>query len=120
MLKRNRRPPFAQVSALLSLAALASAIVFLVPVLQGTDYIPAPWLVLAAVAVLLPPPSLVLGILAIRASRRDAVQSEMLVLSWVAVILSGVLTASCSLLSCLFFTFVFLIEPLLYFPQIAR
>ena len=120
MQRQSRGPVFLAVSFLLSLGALASAALTWLPFLLGSDYIPTPWLVLAVLPVLLPPPSLVLGILAIRANRYEASDKATLVLSWGAAILAGVLTITCTLFVGLGFVISFAINSMLNYSEFVR
>ena len=110
---RSRSSALGIVSSLLSLVALVSAVLFCLPLVIGTDYIPTPWLVLAVMAVLLSPPSLVLGVLAIRANRYEPTSKASRVLSWGGAIIAGLLMITCTF----YFGFGLVINFLLNFSQ---
>ncbi len=96
MRRLGRSEVLGTASFVMSLVALVSAVLFSLPLMAGTDYIPTPWLVLAVMAVLLPPPSLLLGILAIRSNRYEGASKALRVLSWGGAIVAGVLMITCT------------------------
>jgi len=95
MRQEPRGPVFASISFLMTMIALGAVYFTWIPLMQGTDYLPLIWLVIAALPVFLPPPALVLGILAIRANRSEGADAGIQAFTWVGTFLAGGLTTAC-------------------------